>query len=106
MRKSCEFADFGREIAASVTGYRARWRSYYANLVRKSSTSDHMVTTVIRSLPNGIGQGMRPMPDHLAATIRSLPGDNTGHSMISRSPGTGPVTGHQSMAPVTGLWYQ
>ncbi|KAH3832090.1 hypothetical protein DPMN_105367 [Dreissena polymorpha] len=43
-----------------------------------------------------------PMSDHLAAAIRSLPGDNTGHSMIGTSPGTGPVTGpwYRSPGPV------
>ncbi|KAH3833783.1 hypothetical protein DPMN_107099 [Dreissena polymorpha] len=28
--------DYGRELATSFTGYRARWRSYHANFVRKS----------------------------------------------------------------------
>ncbi|KAH3865953.1 hypothetical protein DPMN_029001 [Dreissena polymorpha] len=89
------------------------------------SISDHMVTTVSRFMPDGIGQGLRPMPDHLAAAKRSLPGENTGHSMTSmspgnspvtgpwhRSPGTGPVrgTGHRSPGPVwsliTGPWYR
>ncbi|KAH3833798.1 hypothetical protein DPMN_107114 [Dreissena polymorpha] len=78
-----------------------------------------MVTTVSRSMPDGIGQGIRPMSDHLAAAIRSLPGDNTGHSMTGKSPGNGPVrspvhgtghrsvvpgTGHQSVVPVTVDW--
>ncbi|KAH3835036.1 hypothetical protein DPMN_108374 [Dreissena polymorpha] len=52
------------------------------------STSDHMATPVSRSLPDGIGQGHRPMPDHLASAIRSLSGDNTGHDMTGTSPGT------------------
>ncbi|KAH3775185.1 hypothetical protein DPMN_176584, partial [Dreissena polymorpha] len=66
------------------------------------STYDHMTTPVSRSLPDGIGQGHRPMPDHLSAAIRLLPG----HDMTGTSPGTGPVFGdrssHRSMAPVTG----
>ncbi|KAH3801201.1 hypothetical protein DPMN_154848 [Dreissena polymorpha] len=40
-----------------------------------------MATSVSRYLPDGIGQGHRPMPDHLASAIRSLSGDNTGHDM-------------------------
>ncbi|KAH3869024.1 hypothetical protein DPMN_032180 [Dreissena polymorpha] len=52
-----------------------------------------MATTVSRSLPDGIGQGHRPMPDQLAPAIRSLSGDNAGHVMTGTSPGTGPVTG-------------
>ncbi|KAH3800167.1 hypothetical protein DPMN_153796 [Dreissena polymorpha] len=28
--------DYGLELATSFAGYRARWRSYYANFVRKS----------------------------------------------------------------------
>ncbi|KAH3832183.1 hypothetical protein DPMN_105461 [Dreissena polymorpha] len=43
-----------------------------------------------------------PMPDHLAAAIRSLPGDNTGHSMTGTSPGTGPDTGPWYRSPGTG----
>ncbi|KAH3696393.1 hypothetical protein DPMN_083858 [Dreissena polymorpha] len=46
-----------------------------------------MATTVSPSVPDGIGHGHRPMPDQLAAAIRSSSGDNTGHEM------TGPVTG-------------
>ncbi|KAH3713750.1 hypothetical protein DPMN_073552 [Dreissena polymorpha] len=46
------------------------------------------------------------MPDHLAAAIRLLSGDNTGHVLTGSSPETGAVTGdrsgHRSMAPVTG----
>ena len=34
------------------------------------STSDHMATTVSRSLPDGICQGHRPMPDQLATAKR------------------------------------
>ncbi|KAH3862930.1 hypothetical protein DPMN_025905 [Dreissena polymorpha] len=83
-------------------------------LLESRSTSDHMVTIVSRSIPNNIGQGLRLMPDHLAAAIRSLPGDNTGHSMTSTSPGNGPVwspvcgtgdrSGHRSIPPVTRDW--
>ncbi|KAH3692520.1 hypothetical protein DPMN_194362 [Dreissena polymorpha] len=51
------------------------------SLLDSRSTSDHMATPVSRSLPDGIGQGHRPMPDHLASAIRSLSGDNTGHDM-------------------------
>ncbi|KAH3832156.1 hypothetical protein DPMN_105433 [Dreissena polymorpha] len=47
-----------------------------------------MATPVSWSLPDGIGQGHRPMPDHLASAIRSLSGDNTGHDMTGTSPGT------------------
>ncbi|KAH3779501.1 hypothetical protein DPMN_157304 [Dreissena polymorpha] len=42
------------------------------------------------------------MPDHLADAIRSLPGDNTGHSMTGKSPGTGPVTSPWHWLPVCG----
>ncbi|KAH3800168.1 hypothetical protein DPMN_153797 [Dreissena polymorpha] len=67
------------------------------------STSDHMATTVSRSLPDGIGQGHRPMPDQLATAIRSFSGDYAGHFMTGTSPGTGPVTGDRSgQRPVTG----
>ncbi|KAH3888381.1 hypothetical protein DPMN_012414 [Dreissena polymorpha] len=72
---------------SEVTGYRARSRPYYAKSLRQS-TSDHMATPVSRSLPDGICQGHRPMPDHLASAIRSLSGDNTGHDMTGTSPGT------------------
>ncbi|KAH3811660.1 hypothetical protein DPMN_140072 [Dreissena polymorpha] len=89
------------------------------SLLDSRSTSDHMATPVSRSLPDGIGQGHRPMSDHLASAIWSLFGDNTGHDMTGTSPGTlitvtglvrspvrslitGPVTGHLS-GPVTGL---
>ncbi|KAH3821898.1 hypothetical protein DPMN_123666, partial [Dreissena polymorpha] len=48
----------------------------------------HMATPVSRSLPDGIGQGHQPMPDHLASAIRSLSGDNTGHDMTGTSSGT------------------
>ncbi|KAH3823592.1 hypothetical protein DPMN_125400 [Dreissena polymorpha] len=58
------------------------------SLLDSRSTSDHMATPVSRSLPDGIGQGHRPMPDHLASAIRSLSGDNTGHDMTGTSPGT------------------
>ncbi|KAH3854796.1 hypothetical protein DPMN_097345 [Dreissena polymorpha] len=58
------------------------------SLLESRSTSDHMATPVSRSLPDGIGQGNRPMPDHLASTIRSLSGDNTGHDMTGTSLGT------------------
>ncbi|KAH3832211.1 hypothetical protein DPMN_105491 [Dreissena polymorpha] len=62
-----------------------------------------MATTVSRSLPDGIGQGHRPMPDQLAPAIRSLSVDNAGHVMTGTSPGTGPVTGDRSgQRPVTG----
>ncbi|KAH3704209.1 hypothetical protein DPMN_079265 [Dreissena polymorpha] len=57
------------------------------SLLDSRSTSDHMATPVSRSLPDGIGQGHRPMPDHLASAIRSLSGDNTGHDMTGTSPG-------------------
>ncbi|KAH3811955.1 hypothetical protein DPMN_140373 [Dreissena polymorpha] len=58
------------------------------SLLDSRSTSDHMATPVSRSLPDGIGQGHRPMPDHLASAIRSLSGDNTDHDMTGTSPGT------------------
>ncbi|KAH3821488.1 hypothetical protein DPMN_123252 [Dreissena polymorpha] len=58
------------------------------SLLDSRSTSDHMATPVSRSLPDGIGQGHRPMPYHLASTIRPLSGDNTGHDMTCTSPGT------------------
>ncbi|KAH3822484.1 hypothetical protein DPMN_124263 [Dreissena polymorpha] len=58
------------------------------SLLDSRSTSDHMATPVSRSLPDGIGQGHRPMPDHLASAIRSLSGDNTGHDMTGTSSGT------------------
>ncbi|KAH3845071.1 hypothetical protein DPMN_087341 [Dreissena polymorpha] len=58
------------------------------SLLDSRSTSDHMATPVSRSLPDGIGQGHRPMPDHFASAIRSLSGDNTGHDMTGTSPGT------------------
>ncbi|KAH3727003.1 hypothetical protein DPMN_052927 [Dreissena polymorpha] len=58
------------------------------SLLDSRSTSDHMATPVSRSLSDGIGQGHRPMPDHLASAIRSLSGDNTGHDMTGMSPGT------------------
>ncbi|KAH3734500.1 hypothetical protein DPMN_040939 [Dreissena polymorpha] len=48
----------------------------------------HMATPVSWSLPDGIGQGHRLMPDHLASAIRSLSRDNTGHDMTGTSPGT------------------
>ncbi|KAH3844538.1 hypothetical protein DPMN_086797 [Dreissena polymorpha] len=57
------------------------------------STLDLMATTVSRSLPDGIGQGHRPMPDLLATAIRSLSGDNASHFMAGTSPGIGPGTG-------------
>ncbi|KAH3787489.1 hypothetical protein DPMN_165613 [Dreissena polymorpha] len=64
-----------------------------------------MATTVSRSLPDGIGQGHRPMPDQLASTIRSLSGDYACHFMTGTSPGTGPVTGDRSgQRPVTRDW--
>ncbi|KAH3888002.1 hypothetical protein DPMN_012023 [Dreissena polymorpha] len=65
------------------------------SLLDSRSTSDHMATPVSRSLPDGIGQGHRPMPDHLASAIRSLSGDNTGHDMTGTSPGT-LITDHLS----------
>ncbi|KAH3734162.1 hypothetical protein DPMN_040602 [Dreissena polymorpha] len=65
-----------------------------------------MATIVSRSLPDGIGQGHRPMPDQLATAIRLLSGDNAGNFMTGTSPGTGPVTGdrsgHRSNPLVTG----
>ncbi|KAH3854377.1 hypothetical protein DPMN_096918 [Dreissena polymorpha] len=67
-----------------------------------------MKTPVSWSLPDGIGH--RPMPDHLATAILSLPGDNTGHDMTGTSLGTGPVigpwhqSGHQSPIRGTGPW--
>ncbi|KAH3854849.1 hypothetical protein DPMN_097407 [Dreissena polymorpha] len=84
------------------------------SLSESRSTSGHMVTTVSRSLPDGIGQGHRPMPDQLAAAIQSSSGDNTGHDMTGTSPGTGPVTGpwHRGLVgspgtgPVTGPWHR
>ncbi|KAH3865965.1 hypothetical protein DPMN_029013 [Dreissena polymorpha] len=85
-------------MATSFTGCRARWRSYYANFVRKS----------IYIRPYGDNR-QRPMPDHFAAAIRSLPGDNTGHSMTGTSSGNSPVTGqyYRSLGagPVTRPWY-
>ncbi|KAH3809049.1 hypothetical protein DPMN_137412 [Dreissena polymorpha] len=64
------------------------------------STSDLMATIVSRSLPDGIGQGHRPMPNQLATAIWSLSGDNAGNFMTRTSPGTGQVTrdrsGHRS----------
>ncbi|KAH3823941.1 hypothetical protein DPMN_125766 [Dreissena polymorpha] len=58
------------------------------SLLDSRSTSDHMVTPVSRSVPDGIGQGHRPMPDHFASAIWSLSGDNTGYDMTGTSPGT------------------
>ncbi|KAH3865964.1 hypothetical protein DPMN_029012 [Dreissena polymorpha] len=54
-----------------------------------------MATTVSRSLPDGIGQGHRPMPDQLATAILSLSGDYAGHFMTGSSPvrHRGPVIG-------------
>ncbi|KAH3855010.1 hypothetical protein DPMN_097570 [Dreissena polymorpha] len=61
-----------------------------------------MATTVSRSLPDGIGQGHRQMPDQLASALRSLTGDNAGHVMTGMSQGTGPVTRDRSgQRPVT-----
>ncbi|KAH3720631.1 hypothetical protein DPMN_063533 [Dreissena polymorpha] len=83
-------------ISASVTGYRARWRSYYSNFVRKS----------ISIRPYGDNHQPVYARWHWSrtTTIRSYPGDNTGHSM------TGHRSGHRSMVPgtgpVTGPWYR
>ncbi|KAH3696525.1 hypothetical protein DPMN_083990 [Dreissena polymorpha] len=55
-----------------------------------------MATTVSLSLPDCIGQGHRPMPDQLAAAIRSSSGDNTGHK----------ITGGPVRSPVTGPWHR
>ncbi|KAH3811696.1 hypothetical protein DPMN_140111 [Dreissena polymorpha] len=67
------------------------------------STSDLISTTVSRSLPDGIGQGHRPMPDQMASAMRSLSGDYAGHFMTGTSPDTGPVTGDRSgQRPVIG----
>ncbi|KAH3800861.1 hypothetical protein DPMN_154504 [Dreissena polymorpha] len=71
------------------------------SLLDSRSTSDHMATPISRSLPDGIGHGHRPMPDHLSSAIRSLSDDNTGHDMTGTSPGTlitvtGPVIDHRS----------
>ncbi|KAH3862899.1 hypothetical protein DPMN_025874 [Dreissena polymorpha] len=91
-------------------------------LLESRSTSDHMVTIVSRSIHNNIGQGLRLMPDHWQPPYGHCPGDNTGHSMTSTSPGNGPVWspvcgtgdrsgqgqyhGHQGLVPVTGQYYR
>ena len=61
-----------------------------------------MATTVSRSLPDGIGQGHRPMPDQLASAIRSLSGDNAIHVMTGTSQGTSPGN---DRSPVIGDWF-
>ncbi|KAH3791335.1 hypothetical protein DPMN_144818 [Dreissena polymorpha] len=66
-----------------------------------------MATPVRLSLPDGIGQGHRPMSDHMAATILELvSGDNTGHDMTGALSGTRPVTGPGHVrSPVNGPWH-